>query len=332
MNQVDPMADKYSSHTPYNYSFNSPVDFNDPNGADPDQLHNQVFRPVIGDNGTAGGPSIVNDFSTLFDQVWGSGGYGNVGGVGSAGLSDNAFLNADSYFGEGNAVAAVKSVFGIDVRPGEVWRNQNSNYSNVVPYVTPDSPNSNLGYGGERFYDANGNQTGYSISRVGKSSGGGWLEGSSTQIVDFFALSDESGDGRGSAESFLFGFAIVFGMSGEWGVVRDETGNSKWYWTVSANFGLGLDLGFNKKEIIPTNGNKFRVDQYQGRGKTFSLGVGFTSEARGGNTSDKATIDPFDFGDKYKERSNTFSPLIGIPLGISDAGGMYQISKTEFFK
>lgn len=35
MNGVDPMASKYASLTPYNYSFNDPVTFNDPNGADP---------------------------------------------------------------------------------------------------------------------------------------------------------------------------------------------------------------------------------------------------------------------------------------------------------
>jgi RHS repeat-associated protein len=35
MNQVDPMASQYSSLTPYNYSFNDPVTFNDPDGADP---------------------------------------------------------------------------------------------------------------------------------------------------------------------------------------------------------------------------------------------------------------------------------------------------------
>lgn len=35
MNSVDPMADKYASLTPYNYSFNDPVYFNDPSGADP---------------------------------------------------------------------------------------------------------------------------------------------------------------------------------------------------------------------------------------------------------------------------------------------------------
>ncbi|QOI98037.1 MAG: hypothetical protein HRU69_11325 [Flammeovirgaceae bacterium] len=33
---VDPMARKYASLTPYNYSFNDPVTFTDPNGADPE--------------------------------------------------------------------------------------------------------------------------------------------------------------------------------------------------------------------------------------------------------------------------------------------------------
>jgi RHS repeat-associated protein len=35
MNQVDPMADKYSSHTPYNFAFNRPNMVTDVNGADP---------------------------------------------------------------------------------------------------------------------------------------------------------------------------------------------------------------------------------------------------------------------------------------------------------
>ena len=36
MNGVDPMADKYSSLTPYNYSFNAPTMHTDASGADPD--------------------------------------------------------------------------------------------------------------------------------------------------------------------------------------------------------------------------------------------------------------------------------------------------------
>ncbi|UXE67872.1 MAG: hypothetical protein KA713_04510 [Chryseotalea sp. WA131a] len=35
MMQVDPLAGSYSSHSTYNYAFNDPVFFNDPNGADP---------------------------------------------------------------------------------------------------------------------------------------------------------------------------------------------------------------------------------------------------------------------------------------------------------
>jgi RHS repeat-associated protein len=35
MNGIDPMAGKYASLSPYNYSFNDPVSFTDPSGADP---------------------------------------------------------------------------------------------------------------------------------------------------------------------------------------------------------------------------------------------------------------------------------------------------------
>ena len=35
MTGVDPMASKYASLTPYNYSFNNPVTFSDQSGADP---------------------------------------------------------------------------------------------------------------------------------------------------------------------------------------------------------------------------------------------------------------------------------------------------------
>lgn len=38
MNQIDPVADKYGSVTPYNYAFNSPVNLNDPMGDEPPRL------------------------------------------------------------------------------------------------------------------------------------------------------------------------------------------------------------------------------------------------------------------------------------------------------
>ncbi len=35
LNQVDPLADKYGSLSPYHFSFNNPVTYTDPSGADP---------------------------------------------------------------------------------------------------------------------------------------------------------------------------------------------------------------------------------------------------------------------------------------------------------
>lgn len=46
MVQVDPMADKYGAINPYNYSFNSPVDFNDPLGDDAGDIAYGRFRPT----------------------------------------------------------------------------------------------------------------------------------------------------------------------------------------------------------------------------------------------------------------------------------------------
>jgi RHS repeat-associated protein len=43
MNGVDPMATKYASLSPYNYSFNDPVTFNDPTGADPNYNFGGVY-------------------------------------------------------------------------------------------------------------------------------------------------------------------------------------------------------------------------------------------------------------------------------------------------
>jgi hypothetical protein len=63
MHQVDPMADSYSSATPYNFSFNDPVTFTDPNGAEPPGIHYlydtyvaPYFHPRIMDTGVFGSP------------------------------------------------------------------------------------------------------------------------------------------------------------------------------------------------------------------------------------------------------------------------------------
>ena len=44
MNQIDPVADKYGSVTPYNYAFNSPVNLNDPMGDDPPFFNRELWK------------------------------------------------------------------------------------------------------------------------------------------------------------------------------------------------------------------------------------------------------------------------------------------------
>ncbi len=74
MNQVDLLAGKYSSITPYNFSFNNPVSFTDPSGAEPiyegytvnryfDGLGRMqddvVYQRYMGDDGTVTGSFLM---------------------------------------------------------------------------------------------------------------------------------------------------------------------------------------------------------------------------------------------------------------------------------
>src|SRR5258708_8883273 len=83
MNGVDPMASKYASYSPYNYSFNNPVGFNDPSGADPDYWKEEsVSRKRILSLGAAYsshnsvyGTNSSDNWSSIFDDITpGSGG------------------------------------------------------------------------------------------------------------------------------------------------------------------------------------------------------------------------------------------------------------------
>ncbi len=63
MNGVDPMADKYSSLTPYNYSFNSPTMYTDASGADPDFEPNYWFEESMQRRAANKGP--INDLGDM---------------------------------------------------------------------------------------------------------------------------------------------------------------------------------------------------------------------------------------------------------------------------
>ncbi|MBX2965989.1 MAG: hypothetical protein KF845_07575 [Cyclobacteriaceae bacterium] len=79
MLQVDPMAMKYSSLTPYNYSFNDPVYWNDPSGADPtpDQIWNYLLR-LLGS--MESGQYVRISAEQLHMHITGDSGGGGLGG------------------------------------------------------------------------------------------------------------------------------------------------------------------------------------------------------------------------------------------------------------
>ncbi len=103
MHQVDPMADKYASYTPYNYSFNAPSNFNDVNGADPSPGEKDfVKRQPMGEFFTG------NDFSRLFRGGSQTAMFDKGWSPSRNSMSYELFAAADAYFGEKNAENVLK--------------------------------------------------------------------------------------------------------------------------------------------------------------------------------------------------------------------------------
>jgi hypothetical protein len=106
MNQVDPMASKYASWSPYTYSFNSPINWNDPSGADPwDDFWNIVNTlwneaPEDGGAGWSSGGGFTGAFSGLegfytgVDNMDMFGTWGQGGNAASFGAAANAYAAA----------------------------------------------------------------------------------------------------------------------------------------------------------------------------------------------------------------------------------------------
>ncbi len=114
MNQVDPLASKYGSVTPYNYAFNAPTNMNDPLGDEPNgncSWCNPKPRPIdTGTSGGGGGGGGGNPFASLMGR---SAGFFEPGWQpGSGSLSAGAFAAHDQMYQDRLIEASLKAVFG----------------------------------------------------------------------------------------------------------------------------------------------------------------------------------------------------------------------------
>jgi RHS repeat-associated protein len=96
---VDPLADQYAGDSPYSFSFNDPVNFNDPNGDDPIFVNGRYVTPhVFGGEagGWGGGGREGSDLSHMMQQGW----------VGTSGYVSNVKITITTtgvnYLGDGN--------------------------------------------------------------------------------------------------------------------------------------------------------------------------------------------------------------------------------------
>ncbi len=99
MNQVDPVASKYGSVTPYNYAFNAPTNMNDPLGDEPNgncSWCNPKPRPIDTGSGGGGGGSpyagLMGRSAGFFEPGW---------QPGSGSLSAGAFAAQDARYNAG---------------------------------------------------------------------------------------------------------------------------------------------------------------------------------------------------------------------------------------
>ena len=146
MNGVDPMADKYSSHSPYNFAFNDPVYFTDRSGAEPDYWREEdAQRRAIMRLGTA---FASNDMSSIYRGGNMMSFFNTAGGwsVGSGSLSYGSFAAGDAYFGEQNSQADAAWAL------GHLYGNNNVSVSGGKATVYT--------YSGQSYYSNYGNMAG----------------------------------------------------------------------------------------------------------------------------------------------------------------------------
>jgi RHS repeat-associated protein len=182
MNQVDPVASKYGSVTPYNYAFNAPTNMNDPLGDDPGSSAscswcNPKPRPI--DTGSGGGGGGGSPFAGLlgrsagfFEPGWqpGMGSLSTYGGMTGAQFSqwaDKFKSKSDRLFFQSSYAAATNTPYA--QASFVMGQNGVDQGYNVLLSIT-----------GRLLYLTKDN-------RVAQRANGGWVSTGSTTVYDFLA-------------------------------------------------------------------------------------------------------------------------------------------------
>lgn len=105
---------------------------------------------------------------------------------------------------------------------------------------------------------------------------------------------------KGSYFGIGIGGSLGGGISLEIGVVKDATGNYGGYFSFGGNFGLSADAGWKGGEVKPTGRNPFGLNDFAGKGNSYSGGLGpFSGEIGGSDGSKEAGVsrmNPQSFG------------------------------------
>ena len=176
MTQVDPVAGKYASLTPYNYAFNSPANLNDPLGDEPPFFNREAWRGNMRGGAVypRGGRNGMDD-ADWGQQRWLGGYSGSVNWTLGGGWSPltngqaiEAGINYNNYFNSWAHTAFGSSVYSSTEFGGGTF---------MFDY-------NGANYGGN-YHTENGQVTSIAFSSVIQAANGGWKPNGATEISVF---------------------------------------------------------------------------------------------------------------------------------------------------